>query len=61
MAFSNPEDYDALFIKDIEPNGNFLVSEEGITYVYGQYEIGPYSLGIIEVTLAWEELEGLLR
>ena len=61
MAFSNPEDYDALFIKDIEPNGNFLVSEEGITYVYGQYEIGPYSLGTIEVSLAWEELEGLLR
>ena len=37
------------------------MSEEGITYVYGQYEIGPYSLGTIEVSLAWEELEGLLR
>lgn len=53
--------YDALFIKDIEPNGNFIVTPAGVTYIYGQYEIGPYYLGIIKVTLPWEELEGLLR
>ena len=55
------ETYDSLFIKDIEPNGNFIVSEEGVTYIYGQYEIGPYYLGIIKLTLPWEELEGLLK
>ncbi|MGN1232872.1 MAG: DUF3298 domain-containing protein, partial [Candidatus Cryptobacteroides sp.] len=32
--------YDALFIKDIEPNGNFIVTPAGVTYIYGQYEIG---------------------
>ena len=53
--------YDALFIKDIEPNGNFIVTPAGVTYIYGQYEIGPYYLGIIKVTLPWEELEGLLK
>ena len=53
--------YNSLFIKDIEPNGNFIVSEEGVTYIYGQYEIGPYYLGIIKLTLPWEELEGLLK
>lgn len=55
------ETYNSLFIKDIEPNGNFIVSEEGVTYIYGQYEIGPYYLGIIKLTLPWEELEGLLK
>lgn len=53
--------YDALFIKDIEPNGNFIVTSEGITYIYGQYEIGPYYLGIIKVTVPWDELQGILR
>ena len=53
--------YNALFIKDIEPNGNFIVTPAGVTYIYGQYEIGPYYLGIIKVTLPWEELEGLLK
>ena len=55
------ETYDSLFIKDIEPNGNFIVSEAGVTYIYGQYEIGPYYLGIIKLTLPWEEREGLLK
>ena len=32
-----------------------------MTYIYGQYEIGPYYLGIIKLTLPWEELEGLLK
>lgn len=55
------ESYDALFIKDLEPNGNFKVSEQGVTYVYGQYEIGPYYLGIIKVTIPWNELGDLVR
>lgn len=59
-ALPDNDAYDALFIKDIEPNGNFIVTPAGITYIYGQYEIGPYYLGIIKVTLPWEELEGLI-
>ena len=60
-AMPDQESYDCLFIKDIEPNGNFKVSDTGVTYVYGQYEIGPYSLGIIKVTVPWEELGDLVR
>ena len=55
------EAYDALFIKDIEPNGNFIVTADGITYTYGQYEVGPYYLGIIKVTVPWDELQSILR
>lgn len=55
-SLSSPEDIDMLFVKEIEPNGNFYLSEEGVTYIYNHYEIAPYSMGIIEVTVPWEEL-----
>lgn len=60
-ALENEEAYQALFVKDIEPNGNFEISEDGITYVYGQYEIGPYYLGIIEITIPWEEISPVVK
>ncbi len=53
--------YESLFIKAIEPNGNFFVTPEGMTYIYNRYEIGPYVSGIVRVTVPWVELEGLLR
>ena len=51
---------DSIFNRDIEANGNFYISPEGVNYIYGQYEIGPYSLGIIELDLSWDELESRL-
>ena len=59
-SMDDADAYDALFTKDIEPNGNFRVSQEGVTYVYNPYSIGPYYLGIVEVTVPWEEVEPLL-
>lgn len=59
-ALPQQEDYDALFVKDIASNGNFRVSDEGIVYTYGEYELGPYYLGKIEVTVPWEEMEEIL-
>jgi hypothetical protein len=62
-SMTDDDAYEALFIKDIEPNGNFKLSDKGVTYVYGEYELGPYYLGIIRVTVPWEELSnsGLIR
>lgn len=60
-SLEDDDAYEALFVKDIEPNGNFEVSDEGVTYVYGNYEIGPYYLGIIEVTVPWDEILPLVR
>lgn len=60
-ALQEPGDTAMLFSMDIRPNGNFRVSETGLTYIYNQYEIGPYVLGAVEVTIPWSELEGLLR
>ena len=60
-ALQEPGDTAMLFTRDIRPNGNFRVSETGVTYIYNQYEIGPYVLGAVEVTVPWEELKDLLR
>lgn len=55
------DSYDMLFTTDITPNGNFILSKAGITYIYGQYEIGPYAIGIIKVTVPWGELQDILK
>lgn len=57
----NKDIYDMLFIKAIEPNGNFYIDNEGITYIYGRYEIGPYVSGIVRVTLPWNKLINILK
>jgi len=47
-------------IEDIVPNNNFWLDEEGIHYSYNQYEIAPYSMGVIDVTVPYSELTGIL-
>ena len=54
------EDPDMMFSMP-EPNGNFSVSEEGITWTYNPYEIAPYSMGIIDLTVSWADLKPYLR
>lgn len=58
-ALDSPADTAALFLKEIEPNGNFSITDSGITYIFNQYEIAPYSMGIIRISIPWEEIEGL--
>lgn len=60
-AYEDPEAYEMLFVKEIEPNGNFYVTEVGITYIYDRYEIGPYVVGITKVTVPWDELNEILK
>ena len=55
------EEYNMLFIKDISPNGNFIVDADGITYIYGRYEIGPYVSGIVKVSVPWSEIKDILK
>ena len=56
-----PNIYNMLFIKDISPNGNFIVDADGITYIYGRYEIGPYVSGIVKVSVPWSEIKDILK
>ena len=48
-------------IADVVPNENFYVTSEGITYVYNPYEIAPYAMGCIQISLPWDSLRHLLR
>lgn len=47
-------------IEDIVPNDNFWLSDKGINYSYNQYEIAPYSMGVIDVTVPYSELKNIL-
>ncbi len=40
---------------------NFIVNDQGITFIYEQYQVAAYSFGVQEVSFSWEELEGYLR
>lgn len=55
------DDMEMLFEKDILPHQNFYLTSTGITYIYQRYEIGPYVLGIIEVTIPWKEIQDIIR
>ncbi len=47
-------------IDEIAPNNNFWMNEEGIHYAYNQYEIAPYSMGVIDIFIPYGELEEIL-
>jgi len=40
--------------------GTVLFDEEGMLVVYSTYELGPYSMGEVELRLDWEELAELM-
>ena len=44
-----------------EPYENFAVSEEGVTWTYNPYEIAPYAVGAISLTVAWSDLKPYLK
>lgn len=49
------------WIDAIKPNGNFYITDESINYVFNPYEIGPYYLGITEVTIPYERMKSILK
>jgi hypothetical protein len=47
-------------IEDIVPNSNFWLDDKGIHYSFNQYEIAPYMMGVINVTIPFNELRDIL-
>ena len=47
-------------INEIAPNNNFWMNDEGIHYVYNQYEIAPYSMGPIEIVIPFDEITSII-
>jgi Protein of unknown function (DUF3298). len=44
----------------VVPNGNFYFNESGLVYVYNEYEVAPYSDGLIEAQIPYEKIKDLL-
>ncbi|HIZ00725.1 MAG TPA: DUF3298 and DUF4163 domain-containing protein [Candidatus Bacteroides merdipullorum] len=46
---------------DLTPTENFCIGPKGITFLYNVYEIAPYVMGAIEITLPYEIMSHLLN
>ena len=47
-------------INEISPNNNFWMNNQGVHYIFNQYEIAPYSMGPIDVSIPFEELTSII-
>lgn len=45
---------------DITPSENFYLSKDGITFYYNVYDITPYAMGPVTVTIPYQMMEHLL-
>lgn len=46
---------------ELEPTENFYLGQEGITFYYNVYDIAPYVMGPIKITLPYEMMQHLLK
>ena len=52
---------DALFTRQAPASESFYICEDGICFIYGQYQLGPYYLGCLEIMLSWDEVSDILK
>lgn len=45
---------------ELEPTENFHIGKNGITFYYNVYEVAPYVMGPVSVTLSYKVLDSLL-
>ncbi|MCC8129356.1 MAG: DUF3298 and DUF4163 domain-containing protein [Clostridiales bacterium] len=48
-------------LSDVVSDEQFLLTTEGVVFLADPYVIGPYASGIIEFTLPYDELEGVVK
>jgi hypothetical protein len=48
-----------LFEEQFKMPQQFLLTAQGIRFLYNTYEIGPRTLGSVELLLTWEQLKGI--
>jgi len=47
--------------EELAPNGLYEVTKEGVTWYWQPYEIAPYYLGVISISVPWSELKPYVR
>ena len=45
----------------VVPNGLYEVTKDGVTWYYQPYVIAPFSVGVISITVPWNELKPYVR
>lgn len=60
-SFLRDQDPELLFEDKIPLNSNFYFDENHITFVYNQYEIAPYSSGVITIKIPFSEISQHLK
>lgn len=50
-----------LFENKVSFNDNFAIKKDGIEFLYNQYEIAAYAMGVIEIKLSYKELDAILN
>ena len=45
----------------LAPNGLYEVTKDGVTWYYQPYVIAPFSVGVISITVPWNELKPYVR
>lgn len=48
-----------LYSMDMCPSQAYIINDDGITFIYNQYEIAPYAVGITELKMSWSELKDI--
>jgi hypothetical protein len=46
---------------DVRPNGNFYISKGELVYVYNEYEIAAYAVGVVEAPIPLEKVKKLMK
>lgn len=49
-----------LYSMDMFVPANFIIGEDGVTFIYNMYEIAPYEKGMTELTVDYSDLTDLL-
>lgn len=56
---NSPEEYEQAW--PFEMTDNFLLGENGLILQYGEYEIGPYVVGLPRLVIPFDQLKGVLK
>jgi hypothetical protein len=52
---------DGFFVDQVEPTENFFLTPKGIGFHWDPYEIGPYSMGFVEVVVPYGKIGDMLN
>lgn len=56
---NNPEEYEQAW--PFQMTENFLFGEQGLILQYGEYEIGPYAVGLPRLVIPYDQLQGVIK